>query len=133
MLPPARLVYPSKGIFKCVDLDQILLIGRQPELGDRWIEKVKEVFDGRNIPWDLAKPNCYVTPGIATAVSRYHALLKGGIVPATKEECYFVHDLHSRYGTYVNGERIQSKDLKPGDLITLGIKPTELTFRFEYR
>lgn len=47
-------------------------------------------------------------------VSRYHAQIRN-----TRGQ-YFIFDLNSTGGTFVNGERIVREELKPGDVISLG-------------
>ncbi len=54
------------------------------------------------------------------SISRHHAK----IVPAEKD--YFVYDLNSTRGTFVNGGKIKSKALEEGDII--GIKDVPLLF-----
>lgn len=48
-------------------------------------------------------------------VSRHHARIIQG------EHGYLIEDTESRHGTYLNGERITSSLLKPGDQISLGV------------
>ena len=57
-------------------------------------------------------------------VSRFHAQidLKGG--------SWFIEDLHSSNGTYVNGRQIRSQQpLRPGDTIRIG--PYHFVFNFD--
>lgn len=54
------------------------------------------------------------------AVSRKHARI------VKRSGGYVIEDLDSAHGTSVNGERIKSRELKPGDLI--GIGPVSLRF-----
>jgi pSer/pThr/pTyr-binding forkhead associated (FHA) protein len=56
-----------------------------------------------------------------TRVSRHHAQLR------YKTRRFWVTDLNSTNGTYVNGERISEVDLRHGDVVSLG--GLELTFR----
>jgi pSer/pThr/pTyr-binding forkhead associated (FHA) protein len=56
-----------------------------------------------------------------TRVSRHHAQLR------YKTRRFWVTDLNSTNGTYVNGERISETDLRHGDVVSLG--GLELTFR----
>jgi hypothetical protein len=56
-----------------------------------------------------------------TRVSRHHAQLR------YKTRRFWVTDLNSTNGTYINGERISEADLRNGDILSLG--GLELTFR----
>ncbi len=56
-----------------------------------------------------------------TRVSRHHAELR------YKTRRFWVTDLNSTNGTYINGERISEADLRNGDVLSLG--GLELTFR----
>lgn len=56
-----------------------------------------------------------------TRVSRHHAQLR------YKARRFWVTDLNSTNGTYINGERISEADLRNGDVLSLG--GLELTFR----
>lgn len=56
------------------------------------------------------------------SVSRQHAkLIKG-------KEGYSIIDLHSTYGTYVNGQRVKRHELHPGDRVCLGRNQIELYY-----
>jgi hypothetical protein len=55
------------------------------------------------------------------SVSRQHARLR------VAQGAWFIQDLNSTYGTYVNGQRISATRLKDGDRIRIG--STELEFR----
>ncbi len=56
-----------------------------------------------------------------TRVSRHHAQLR------YKTRRFWVTDLNSTNGTYINGERVSEADLRNGDVLSLG--GLELTFR----
>jgi hypothetical protein len=56
-----------------------------------------------------------------TRVSRHHAQLR------YKNRRFWVTDLNSTNGSYINGERISEADLRTGDVLSLG--GLELTFR----
>jgi pSer/pThr/pTyr-binding forkhead associated (FHA) protein len=56
-----------------------------------------------------------------TRVSRHHAQLR------YKNRRFWVTDLNSTNGTFINGERISEADLRNGDVLSLG--GLELTFR----
>lgn len=56
-----------------------------------------------------------------TRVSRHHAQLR------YKTRRFWVTDLNSTNGSYINGERISEADLRDGDILSLG--GLELTFR----
>jgi pSer/pThr/pTyr-binding forkhead associated (FHA) protein len=55
-----------------------------------------------------------------TRVSRHHAQLR------YKTRRFWVTDMNSTNGTYINGERISEADLRHGDVLSLG--GLELTF-----
>jgi pSer/pThr/pTyr-binding forkhead associated (FHA) protein len=55
-----------------------------------------------------------------TRVSRHHAQLR------YKTRRFWVSDMNSTNGTYINGERISEADLRHGDVLSLG--GLELTF-----
>lgn len=57
-------------------------------------------------------------------VSRYHAQIR-----KTRGK-YFIFDLNSTAGTFINGERIIREELKPGDVISLG--GIELIYGMDY-
>ena len=66
----------------------------------------EQVTIGRSRENDIVIKNVYT--------SRKHALIY------KKDEGYLVKDLGSKYGTYVNGERVMEKELKEGDRIRIG-------------
>ena len=81
---------------------------------------------GDNITFEGARvvlgrhPECDIVLD-AAAVSRQHAQI------LSEGEDYFVEDLHSRNGTYVNGQRIEGKQLlQNGDRL----KICDLTYTF---
>src|SRR5439155_15092162 len=75
---------------------------------DREIEITRTPFTlGRQSDNDLVL--------IDNRISRRHARIVQG------EAGYLLEDVDSRHGTYVNGERITSCRLKPGDQISLGV------------
>ncbi len=56
--------------------------------------------------------------------SRYHAEI------VAENSDYVLHDLHSSYGTFVNGERVPRRKLHPGDRIEFGFPDSyQLTFQ----
>jgi serine protease Do len=64
-----------------------------------------------------------------TSVGRHHAR----IVPAVHDQLQLVlHDLHSRNGTFVNGDRIESPvPLQSGDRVRLGSHGPEIEVLLE--
>jgi len=83
-----------------------------------------KVLEGlhRGKEFEITMPQCIVGRGqecdlkpVSPAVSRQHCAIQvmGGSV--------VVHDLHSRNGTFVNGERIEGhRALRPGDKLQIG-------------
>src|SRR5271155_5039877 len=55
-------------------------------------------------------------------VSRQHAQI------VREGESWVLVDLQSTHGTYVNGDRIERRPLRPGDRIRLGLEGVELFF-----
>lgn len=68
----------------------------------------KEILMGRHISVDLRFPDL--------SVSRYHALL------TLDNGIWTLKDLDSKSGTYVNGQKINEKQLHPNDEIRIGKK-----------
>ena len=68
----------------------------------------KEILMGRHISVDLRFPDL--------SVSRYHALL------TLENGIWTLKDLDSKSGTYVNGQKINAKQLHPNDEIRIGKK-----------
>lgn len=69
---------------------------------------------GRGADNDLVIPSPYV--------SQYHAVFR------REENCYFLEDLNSTNGTYINGKRLnRPQDVGDGDLVFIG----GVTFRFK--
>ena len=62
-----------------------------------------------------------------TKISRRHALIKADFNAKTKKTSYIITDLHSRSGTFLNGQMIDSETLQHGDKIGIG----EHILRFE--
>lgn len=75
-------------------------------------EVVRKVFDQRDIKIGR-DPSCELTLDHA-ALSRQHALIR------REGTVYVASDLGSSNGTLVNGKRIATKPLNPGDQIALG-------------
>jgi len=70
---------------------------------------------------EFGRESAQVPMGYDTQASRRHASVQAGPTGP------MVTDLGSTNGTYVNGQRIQSSPLRPGDLLKVG----STTFRFE--
>ena len=62
-----------------------------------------------------------------TQVSRQHARVTTQIDPSTGSSQYFLSDLNSRNGTFLNGDRITMSRLTNGDKIAIG----ETLLRFD--
>ena len=59
------------------------------------------------------------------SISRHHAQVR----PLAESGGWEISDLNSNNGTYVNGQRLQGRQiLQPGDRLTFGQSPTELIF-----
>lgn len=89
-----------------------LIIVAGPDLGMEWAYKVPEIVMGRDEDCELVMSDI--------AVSRRHAkiALEGGK--------FFLYDLGSGNGTFLNGVKIDKEELVPGDEIVVG----ERTLRF---
>lgn len=89
-----------------------LIIVAGPDLGMEWAFKTPEVVMGRDEECDLMMSDI--------AVSRRHAKI------SLEGDHFFLSDLGSGNGTYLNGARVEREELSPGDEITVG----ERTLRF---
>ena len=89
-----------------------LIIVNGPDLGMEWAFKTSQIVMGRDEDCELVMSDI--------AVSRRHAQI------TLDGERFVLTDLGSGNGTYLNGVRIQSQELSPGDEITVG----ERTLRF---
>ena len=65
-----------------------------------------EIIIGRDTTCDIQIDNI--------AVSREHATIMKG------PNYYFIEDMHSKNGTFVNGQKVSKKLLNTGDEITIG-------------
>ena len=74
----------------------------------------KEIMIGRNAANDIAIENL--------AVSKQHARI------VKQDEAYYVEDLDSTNGTYLNKIKITKKDLKNNDIIIIGKHSLEIHF-----
>ena len=86
--------YRREAAIECPHRGTIRLTPRRP----CWI--------GRSQGSDLVLPS--------TSVSRRHAAIEW------RDGRYFVHDLLSQNGTYVNGRRVTCRPLRDGDLVRIG-------------
>ena len=68
----------------------------------------EETLIGRN-------PNTDITL-LDEGISREHAL----VLYDASADCYAVEDLQSTNGTKVNGKRVRSAELRPGDTLQIG-------------
>jgi pSer/pThr/pTyr-binding forkhead associated (FHA) protein len=73
-----------------------------------------EIMIGRNAANDIAIENL--------AVSKQHARI------VKQDEAYYIEDLDSTNGTYLNKIRITKKDLKNNDIIIIGKHSLEIHF-----
>jgi serine phosphatase RsbU (regulator of sigma subunit) len=80
----------------------------------RFLLSTPEVTIGRQSASDLVLPSL--------RVSRRQAKL------LLKDRDYEIIDLESRFGTFVNGRRIERRILSDGDLVTFGNDPTRFTY-----
>jgi len=95
-----------------------------PQTGIRFVfeEKNQDVVIGRD-------PACEFVID-STVMSRKHARIE------KRFDTVILHDLHSKNGTFVNREKIESKRLQDGDIVHLGTlslsfrNPQELSFDF---
>ena len=73
-----------------------------------------EIMIGRNAENDIVVENL--------AVSKLHARI------VKQDEAYYIEDLNSTNGTYLNKIRITKKDLKDNDIISVGKHSLEIHF-----
>ena len=73
-----------------------------------------EIIIGRNAENDIVIENL--------AVSKLHARI------VKQDEAYYIEDLNSTNGTYLNKIRITKKDLKNNDIISVGKHSLEIHF-----
>ena len=73
-----------------------------------------EIMIGRNAENDIVIENL--------AVSKLHARI------VKQDEAYYIEDLNSTNGTYLNKIRITKKDLKDNDIISVGKHSLEIHF-----
>ncbi len=73
-----------------------------------------EIMIGRNVANDIAIENL--------AVSKQHARI------VKQEGAYYIEDLDSTNGTYLNKIRVTKKDLKNNDIIIIGKHSLEIHF-----
>ena len=86
-----------------------------PEGGEQnYVLTADEVLIGRKSDANIVLSNPYV--------SRHHAKL------IKREQGYSISDPNSTHGTYVNGERIEKRELRAGDRICLGQDQVELLY-----
>jgi hypothetical protein len=90
--------------------DMPMLIVYEGKLaGQRWVIDQSQMVIGRGSDADVRLPE--------RAVSRHHAQIKRG------KDGYFLHDLGSKNGTYVNGENVCDRPyhLRDGDEIQIAL------------
>jgi phosphoserine phosphatase RsbU/P len=95
------------------------LLVRDAGGNEREVEIVRTPFTlGRQSDNDLVL--------LDSRISRHHAQIK------QNDEGYFIEDMGSRHGTYVNNERVTNVQLKTGDQVSLGVVDAyQLTFAGE--
>ncbi len=86
-----------------------------PRQGDSWVltGDLAEVMVGRNLEGE--KDKVAALPDTERDVSTEHALFKR--IKGT----FWIQDLASKNGTFVNGERIDRRELKNGDKVVIGV------------
>jgi len=90
-----------------------LVITRDSKLYKEWVFPHADIMMIGGAP-----TNTLVLPDRSQKVSQYHAAIVRAPGPG---ECYFIRDLGSRNGTFVNGERIMGdRVVRAGDEIRLG-------------
>lgn len=95
-----------KTIAQLPEGSALLVVVRGPNLGARFLLNAEKVSVGR-------KPKCDIFLDDVT-VSRKHAIF-------VKEDTgYVMRDAGSLNGTYVNRERVDSAQLKTGDIVQIG-------------
>lgn len=111
----ATLIFADKSFTPQIlrrESSYILEVVEGPEVGKRFPLGSGSVFIGRQSECDLALEDA--------KVSRRHATL------ACKDGEFFLDDLGSTNGTFVNGRRVGRTKLTPGDRITMGNTVLEL-------
>jgi len=86
-------------------------------------EKKGDVYSILNFPFKIGRMSDNDIVFEDKRVSRYHAEIR------LKNGAYIIRDLGSHNGTFVNGVRVDSINLNPGDKITTGIN--SLLFDYE--
>ncbi len=77
-------------------------------------QTVEWPLDGDQLTIGRLPPVQLILPEWITGISRHHATLR------KKNDSWWLDDAASRYGTFLNGQRIQSAELHDGDMIQLG-------------
>ena len=90
-----------------------------PHRGSAMLVGMSGVYQGRSIPlrptFIIGRARtCDLPLSGERAVSRQHAMIRQA------QGVWYIQDMNSRVGTYVNGRRIQAGRLSPGDQITIG-------------
>lgn len=87
-----------------------LSIVQGPRKGEKFDLKEGELLVGR----ELEGEGVVSFPGTETSVSSEHAAFK------RTRNGFWVHDKGSKNGTFVNGKRVESQELKDGDKVEIG-------------
>lgn len=95
-----------KTIAQLPEGSALLVVVRVPNLGARFLLNAEKVSVGR-------KPKCDIFLDDVT-VSRKHAIF------VREDTGYVMRDAGSLNGTYVNRERVDSAQLKTGDIVQIG-------------
>jgi serine/threonine protein kinase len=124
----------QKALVSHTDLQTILVTKNAPlgepmllgESGDQYLLTMKKSTIGRNSgAKNIVNDIDLSYVDVKKIVSRCHAMVQ------VEDNEYYLHDLNSHNGTFLNGERIapnQPRKLKTGDLIEFGSEGVKLKF-----
>lgn len=84
----------------------LLMVKHGPNAGSTFMVEADATTVGRNPDSDVFLDD--------VTVSRHHAELR------RREDAFFIHDVGSLNGTYVNGERVDATKLASGDEVQIG-------------
>ncbi|MFA6462170.1 MAG: FHA domain-containing protein [Candidatus Woesearchaeota archaeon] len=134
MIQPAKLTCITAGlehIIISLNGNLPLVIGRCSQIDQpNWEGKLKAAFEGQHIPESSLHP--YYFPLPLPYVSRIHALITRVKPPALQEERYYITDLDSSNGVYINGEKVGTWQLNEDNILSFGSREKGVSFRFNY-